>query len=208
MCGKHRKKMDEKSQIHSAQKGDIEAFNQLVMQYQEIAYSHALWLVKDPAEADDVTQDSFIKAYHSLPSFRGGSFRSWLLRIVTNTSYDVLRKQKRAAEVSLLVEDEDGEEEDYTELLADPGLPIEEQLERSELSKTVQQYLDELVEEYRQTVYLIDVLELDYSEVSHILDVPIGTVKSRVARGRLKLRNRLVENLGRIPAGTQTSIAV
>jgi RNA polymerase sigma factor (sigma-70 family) len=200
--------MDEKSQIHSAKKGDIEAFNQLVMAYQEMAYSHALWLVKDPAEADDVTQDSFIKAYHSLQSFRDGSFRSWLLKIVTNTSYDVLRKQKRTAEVSLLVKNEDGEEEDYTELLADPGLPIEEQLERSELSKSVQKYLDELVEEYRQTIYLIDVLELDYMEAARIMGVPIGTVKSRVARGRLQLRNRLIENLGRIPAEVPTSLAV
>jgi len=200
--------MDENTVIQAAKSGDLNAFNQLVLRYQDTAYQHALWLVHDTAEAEDVTQDAIIKAYHHLNSYRGGSFRSWLLRIVTNTGLDALRKQKRSGQVPLLYDNEDGDEEDYTDWLADAGSAIEDQIERTELSASIQRYLNELPEEYRRTVYLVDVLELDYSEASHVLGVPVGTIKSRVARGRLQLRNRLIQQMGQVPGRLPAQVAV
>ena len=87
--------VDENAIVEAAIKGDIEAFNQLVLAYQVLAYQHAYSILSDPELAQDVTQESFIKAFHALKNFRGGSFRSWLLRIVTNSAYDILRRSKR-----------------------------------------------------------------------------------------------------------------
>ena len=96
--------------IDQASKGDLEAFNQLVLRYQDIAYHHANAMLGDAASADDVTQESFIKAFKNIRSFRGGSFRAWLLKIVTNTAYDLMRQSKQHLYQPLFPEDEDGEE--------------------------------------------------------------------------------------------------
>ncbi|HSV86582.1 MAG TPA: sigma-70 family RNA polymerase sigma factor [Levilinea sp.] len=197
--------MDENAIIQLAKSKRWDAFNQLVMLYQDMAYNQAFWLVRDPAEAEDVTQEAMVKAYHHLDSYHGGSFRSWLLRIVTNTGLDALRRKKRRAQVALISISASEEEEDFTDWLADPAVPVEEQVERSELSRSVQRYLDELPDEYRRTVYLVDVLELDYNEAARVLGVPVGTVKSRVARGRLQLRKRLLQETGQIPRRTKPS---
>lgn len=183
--------MDENAIVQLAKSGDLDAFNQLVMLYQGAAYNQAIWLVRDAAEAEDIAQTAMMKAYDHLDSYRGGSFRSWLLHIVTNTGLDALRRKKRSRQVSLVSENDAGEGEDYTDWLVDPAMPLEEQVERSELLRWVRRYLDELPEEYRRTVYLVDVLELDYNEAARVLGVPVGTIKSRVARGRLQLRNRV-----------------
>lgn len=179
--------MDEKTLIHAAQNGDIASFNQLVLLYQDLAYSQALWMMKNRVEAEDFTQEAFIKAHQRLSTFRGVSFRSWLLRIVTNTCLDELRQRKRAHQVPLVTWSEDGEEQDFSELLVDPGPSIEERVERTELRASLHRSLDELQVEYRDTIYLVDVLGLNYQEAAQVLGVPMGTVKSRVARGRLSI---------------------
>jgi len=93
--------MDEAALIRQAQQGDLDAFNRLVLAYQDLAFNVAYRLMSDPAEAQDVTQDAFVSAYRKLDSFRGGSFKAWLLRIVTNAGYDALRKRKRQPVVPL-----------------------------------------------------------------------------------------------------------
>ena len=189
---KEKDEMDEEALIQAAQKGDLDSFNQLVLRYQDLVYARALWFVNDPADAEDMTQESFLKAYRGLSTFRGGSIKSWLLRIVMNTCKDELRRKRRVEILSLTPQRENGEEKDWTDLLVDPGSSIEEQVERSELRSSLQMYLDGLQDVYRETVYLVDVLELDYHEASQTLGVPIGTVKSRLARGRWHLRNRIL----------------
>jgi RNA polymerase sigma-70 factor (ECF subfamily) len=103
--------MDENALIQSAQKGDIDAFNRLVLAYQHQVYNLAYRIMSEEAAAADATQEAFISAYNHLHSFRGGSFKSWLLRIVTNACYDDLRRRKRRPATSLedLMGDENGE---------------------------------------------------------------------------------------------------
>jgi RNA polymerase sigma-70 factor, ECF subfamily len=193
--------MDEQRLIEAALKGDLEAFNQLILAYQDLVFNQALWLLKDAAAAEDFAQDSFLQAYKKLDQFRGGSFRGWLMRIVTNACYDELRRQKRRPTLPLTAEDEDGLETDTEEWLVSPGASVEELVEQAELSAALQSTLDELPGEYSEVVRLVDLLELDYKEVAEMLSIPVGTVKSRLARGRLRLRQRLEANLDRLMSG-------
>src|SRR5688572_32620325 len=101
---------EEKDLIAQAANGDLDAFNQLVLQYQDIAYHHAYALLGDPARAEDAAQESFIKSFQALNTFRGISFRAWLLKIVTNSAYDLMRRAQRHPTQALYPEDENGEE--------------------------------------------------------------------------------------------------
>ena len=199
---------DEKALIGRASGGDLEAFNQLVLMFQSMAYNHAYALLGDRATAEDATQDGFIRAFQNLGSFRGGSFRAWLLKIVTNASYDFLRRTKRHPTEPLFPEDEYGEETESATWLADPSQSIEATLEEKEFSNGIYQTLDELPDVYRSVITLVDLYELDYSEAAEILKVPIGTVKSRVARARLQMKEKLQkgsESLRSINANTENS---
>ena len=150
--------------------------------------------MKDSYNAEDITQDFFIKAFQRTSTFRGGSFRSWLLRIVRNTCVDEIRRRKHVAQMPLIHRDDDCEEHDFIEQLVDPNTPIEKHIERTELRSSLQRYLEDLPEKYRDIVYLVDVLELNNHEAAQVLGVPLGTVKSRVGRGRLLLRNQILRN--------------
>jgi RNA polymerase sigma-70 factor (ECF subfamily) len=185
------KPISEEVLIRKAVKGSLEAFNQLVLLYQDLAYNYACSLIADPAAAEDNTQESFIKAFQNIGNFRGGSFRSWLLRIVTNTTYDSLRRAKHLPTQPLFPEDEYGEAYDSTAWLVDPSASLEETVEQNEAVEHLYQLMDELAEKYRQVLTLVDIHELDYGEAARILDVPIGTVKSRLARARLQMREKL-----------------
>jgi RNA polymerase sigma-70 factor, ECF subfamily len=174
-----------------ASNGDLDAFNQLVLSYQNMAYNHAYALLGDPASADDATQESFIKAFQNLGRFRGGSFRAWLLRIVTNTSYDLLRQSKRRHIQPLFPENEDGDEVESPSWLVDPSASVQAVVEQMEDSTRLYQALDELPEVYRSVITLVDLYELDYGEAAMVLKVPLGTVKSRLARARLQMQQKL-----------------
>src|SRR3990172_1988131 len=113
--------MSEEQLIQAAQKGDLDAFNRLVLDYQGLAFNLAYRLLGDDPSAQDVTQDAFISAYKNLRSYRGGSFKAWLLRIVTNGSYDELRRRQRRPQISLEPETQDGDEVPDPAWLADPG---------------------------------------------------------------------------------------
>jgi RNA polymerase sigma-70 factor, ECF subfamily len=182
---------DEALLIQAAGKGDLEAFNQLVLKYQSLAYHHASFLLGDTALAEDAAQESFMKAFQNIHAFRGGSFRSWLLRILTNTGYDLLRKRNRQRSVSLYPQDETGDEIESTDWLVDPGMPAHERVEQKELSAVLIKALNELPECYRNVMILVDIYEMDYLEAARVLDIPLGTVKSRIARARLQLKERL-----------------
>lgn len=177
--------------IKKSAKGSLEAFNQLVLRYQDLAYNFARSLVDDPAAAEDNTQESFIKAFQNMRTFRGGSFRSWLLRIITNTTYDSIRRAKHLPTQPLFPEDEYGEEYDTPAWLVDPSASVEESVEQNESAARLHQLVDELPEKYRKVLILVDINELDYSEVAEVLNVPLGTVKSRLARARLQMREKL-----------------
>jgi len=187
---------DEMALVGKAVQGDLDSFNQLVLAYQGIAYNHALSILGDCPQAEDVTQEGFMKAFQYINHFRGGSFRAWLLKIVTNTAYDHLRRSRRQPATPLFPEDEHGNEIESPLWLADPALSLEAIVEHNELMDYVQQMLDELPGVYRSVINLVDMYELDYKEAAEVLKVPIGTVKSRLARGRLQMREKLISVIG------------
>jgi len=184
---------DEEALVRLALSGDLDAFNQLVLANQNIAYNHAYALLGDAASAEDATQESFIKAFQNIGGFRGRSFRGWLLKIVTNSVYDVMRRSTRHPTQPLFPEDDNGEEVESPSWLADPNASVQETVEQNELSKCLYETLDKLPEAYRSVLTLIDINELDYAEAAEALKVPIGTVKSRLARARLQMQKRLRE---------------
>lgn len=184
--------IDENDMVKAAIAGNLDTFNQLVLAYQDLAYQHAYSLLNDPDTAQDVTQECFVKAFHALKSFRGGSFRSWLLRIVTNSAYDILRRSKRHPTQPLFPVDDDGEELDSAPWLADTDLSIQEKVENKELSREVRMLLEQLPEAYRNVLVLVDLYQFDYNEAAATLQIPIGTIKSRLARARLQMKEKLM----------------
>jgi len=178
---------DETVLISSAQSGDLESFNSLALAYQNLVYNAAFRIMGERLSAEDAAQQTFISAFRNLRSFRGGPFRSWLLRIVTNVCYDELRHFKRHPTSSLEFQDELGEEIESPKWMVDPGESPEEQLERVELARTIQACIDELPLEYRLVAVLVDIQGLDYTEAAKTLGLPMGTVKSRLARARARL---------------------
>ncbi|KAF0106895.1 MAG: RNA polymerase sigma-70 factor ECF subfamily [Anaerolineaceae bacterium] len=183
--------MDEPTLIRDAQHGDLDAFNRLVLAYQDALYNTALRILGDEDLAADATQEAFLSAFRALNSYRGGSFKAWLLRTVTNACYDELRRKKRRPTTPLEPGDADGEEVESPRWLADPSASPEEQLEREELEHAIQHCLDALPADFRTVVVLADIQGLDYSEVARAARVPLGTIKSRLARARLRLRECL-----------------
>ena len=183
--------MDEAALIQASRQGDLDAFNRLVLNYQNMLYSQAYRMMGDPAMAEDATQEAFISAYKNLGSYRGGSFKAWLLRIVTNASYDELRRQKRRPTTPLEPLDEDDDEIESPHWLADPGESPEEAAERTELGRALQRCLNDLPSDFRSVVILVDIQGMDYTEAAQTVGKPLGTVKSRLARGRLRLRDCL-----------------
>ncbi|MBI3165131.1 MAG: sigma-70 family RNA polymerase sigma factor [Anaerolineales bacterium] len=183
--------MDETALITSAQQGDLDAFNTLILHYQNAVFNTAARILGDDDLAQDAAQDAFISAFQNIKSFRGGSFKAWLLRTVTNACLDELRRQKRKPTTPLEPETSDGEEIDSPKWLADKGMTPAQKAEADELEHAIQHCLNELPVEFRAAVVLADVQGLDYAEAAAASRVPIGTIKSRIARARLRLRECL-----------------
>lgn len=185
--------MDEVELIQAARKGDLNAFNRLILAYQDMVYSQAYRVLGDPQAADDAAQVAFISAYKNLRKFRGGSFRAWLLRIVTNACYDELRRQKRRPTTSLEPLDDSGEEIESPRWLADSSELPEDNILRTELGQAIQRCLERLPLDFRTVVILVDVQGMDYLEAASVIEKPLGTVKSRLARARQRMRLCLQE---------------
>src|ERR1043165_3836621 len=134
--------MDEQALIHNAQAGNLEAFNTLILHYQDSVYNTALRILGDGELAADATQEAFISAFKSLSSFRGGSFKAWLMRTVTNACYEELRRQKRRPTTPLEPDTEDGDEMDSPRWLADPNMTPDQKAEADELEHAIQHCLD------------------------------------------------------------------
>jgi RNA polymerase sigma-70 factor (ECF subfamily) len=179
--------LNEADLILAAQKGDLEAFNRIVLLYQDEIFALALRILGDEAAADEITQDTFLAAYRNLSRFRNGSFRLWLCQSVTNACYDELRRRKSHPRQPL--ESESGAEEpllpgdDFSNSSASP----EKACEGKEFERQVQQALDLLDADQRVVVVLVDLQNFSYQEAAQILGVPVGTVKSRLTRARLQL---------------------
>lgn len=183
--------MDENVLIQAARNGDLDAYNRLVAFYQDMVFNQAYRMIGEKETAADATQEAFISAFRHLRSYRGGSFRAWMMRIVTNACYDELRRRKRHPETPLEPLDDSGEEIESPHWMADPGETPEEKTERVELNRAIQGCLDCLPVDFRTVVVLVDMQGLDYIEAAEAIGKPVGTIKSRLARARLRLRDCL-----------------
>jgi len=183
--------MDEPELIQAAQHGELEAFNRLVLAYQDLVYAQAYRLMGESEAAEDASQEAFISAYRNIGTYRGGSFRAWLLRIVTNACYDELRRRKRRPTTPLEPVDSEDEEIESPYWIADPRDTPEERTERIELDRAIQNCLDDLSPDFRAVVVLVDVQGFDYFEAAEVIHTPVGTIKSRLSRARLRLRDCL-----------------
>jgi RNA polymerase sigma-70 factor (ECF subfamily) len=188
----------ERALIARSQRGDVDAFNALVERYQATAYALALRMMGDPDAAADVTQDAFFSAFRAIGSFRGGAFRPWLLRIVSNGCYDVFRARSRQPVTSLdaLLDADLGDAPGTASLgaaLVDSAWDPERSLLRAEQIAAIESALLRLPPDQRLAVILSDVQGLAYDEIAHVMQTPLGTVKSRIARARLALRAFLTE---------------
>jgi RNA polymerase sigma factor (sigma-70 family) len=181
---------EERRLVEVAQRGDVASFNELVRLFEGRVYNLCYRMLGDPDSAADAAQDAFLAAFRNLRSFRGGSFRSWMLRIATNTCYDVLRVRKRRPSVSLDIEADD--ESDSSPLqIADTAESPDDFAQRRELAAAIQHGLTALPDEQRIVLILSDIQGLAYEEIAQITNSNLGTVKSRLSRGRARLREVL-----------------
>ncbi len=183
---------DDDALIRASQAGDLEAFNLLVQRHERPVFNVALRLLRDVGLAEDATQDAFIRAWQNIGSFQTGSVRSWLYKIATNRSYDMLRASARRPAGSLEAEMVEiqpiwsaggaGEESPDSHAL------------RRELSIYLERALTALPEDQRMVVLLVDVQGLDYHEVADVMGIALGTVKSRLSRARARIRQALADD--------------
>lgn len=175
--------------ILAAQRGDLEAFNGLVMRYQNIAYTVAYRLLGEPFAAADAAQDAFIRAYRKIHDYRGGSFKAWLLKIVTHIAYDQIRHDQRRPAVG--IDDLPGADfDDGPTLPSDDVLP-EDAAEQRDMQRAIHDCLQTLPAEQRLTLVMFDLQDFSYQEIAEINAVQLGTVKSRLSRARLGMRRCL-----------------
>lgn len=192
--------MNEQALITDAQGGNLDAFNALVLHYQDSVFNTALRILGDEDQAADASQEAFISAFKSITSFRGGSFKAWLMRTVTNACYDELRRQKRRPTTPLEPDTSDGDEMDSPRWLADPNMTPDQKAEADEVEHAIQHCLDNLPLEFKTVVVMADIQGMDYIEVATAIRVPLGTIKSRLARARLRLRECLQAFAELLPA--------
>jgi len=188
--------MNESELIAASQKGNLAAFNDLVLAYQEQVYHTAYRLLGKPEMAEDATQEAFLSAWQGIRGFRGGSFRVWLLRIVTNAAYDLLRHRARRPAVSLEAETNPAPTpsmpEEALATSARSASPEEAAL-RDEVQAEVQRGLQTLPAEQRIVLILSDIQGLSYDEIAAVTNTNLGTVKSRLSRARAALRDYLAQ---------------
>ena len=198
---------DEQSRIARTLAGDLGAFNELVLKYQKLAYAVAYRMLQSQDAAEDAVQDSFIKAYRALATFRFGSFKSWLLRIVINTCHDVIRHNRRFTFDAISDEPgNDAESEDHGEVahqLSDTRESPQAYVERMELHATIELGLRALPVDQRLVLALYDIHGYSYDEISEMTGFALGTVKSRIHRARAKMRNYLLEQSALLPPSFQ-----
>lgn len=181
---------DEDSLVASARAGNLDAFNDLILLHQDFLFNLAVRTIGDDDRAEDAVQEALIAAFRSLHTFHGGSFRAWLARAVINKCYDEYRRSSRHPSIPLAPVF-DGEEVEDWGWLRDPSPSLQSQLEADELSDALQGCLANLPLVHRSVLALVDVDGFSYEEAAATLQIPVGTVKSRLARARAAMRAAL-----------------
>jgi RNA polymerase sigma-70 factor (ECF subfamily) len=183
----------EEELIQQSKNGDLDSFNELVKRYQKQVYNLALRMLGNRQDAEDASQEIFILAWKAIRSFRGGTFRTWLFRMAANSCTDELRR-KRIRQVDSL----DALFPENNPLPSSDESP-EDHLLREELSELISRHLLHLTNEQRLVVTLADLQGLSYEEIAQITNTSLGTVKSRLNRGRANLRDLLLKDRELLP---------
>ncbi len=182
--------------VERAQRGDKRAFELLVMKYQRRLARLLSRMVRDAAEIEDITQESFIKAYRALPQFRGDSaFYTWLYRIAVNTAKNYLVAKGRRAPTTTEFDSEEAEGFEDGDLLRDIATPDAE-LHTKQVARAVNEAVDTLPEELRTAITLREIEGLSYEEIAQMMNCPIGTVRSRIFRAREAIAEKIRPLLG------------
>ena len=195
--------MDEKHILARARRGELPAFEELVRRHEKRVYAVALRSSGSPEDAEDITQEVFLRAWRSIEEFRGDSgFSTWLFRITMNLCVDHARHKHAQPQTQPLVM---GEEESERPL-PDTAPTPEEHLDNSELGRELAAALDEVSEEHRRIVLLRDVSGMSYTEIAEVLEISEGTVKSRLSRARIALRKVLLRRVNLLPSAASNDV--
>ncbi len=192
--------MSEQELVLAARNGDRTAFGALVERNQAMVYALAFRMVGNPDDAADLTQDAFLNAWRGLASFNGRSaFSTWLYRLTSNVCIDFLRREKRHAGLSMTLDDQEDDDGEHQLDLPDERWSPHLELERQEDREAVRRGLLSLSPEHREVLVLRELEGLSYAEIGQALDLEEGTVKSRIARARMALRDFLIKS-GNFPS--------
>jgi RNA polymerase sigma-70 factor (ECF subfamily) len=178
----------EEALVRRSQAGDLDAFNRLIELHQNAVFGLCVRMLGSREAAEDASQEAFLSAFTHVGTFRQGSFKSWMMRIAANAAYDELRRRGRRPTTSI---DFDQDEESGPIAVPDPGPVPEELALRSELRRAVEDGLQTLPDDQRLAVILCDIQQLAYEEIAEATQSSLGTVKSRISRGRARLREYL-----------------
>jgi RNA polymerase sigma factor (sigma-70 family) len=181
-------KSAEASLVNQAQHGDLTAFNELVLLYQEAVYRQAFWILGEVEAAEEAAQEAFLRVYRSIHTFHGGPFKPWILRITTNYCLDQLRRLKVRPTTPIEVFNEYDEEMEPPAWLADPCDSPEKMVEHAESETSIMQCIQRLSPDYQMVIVMVDLQEMDYQEAAAALGISLGTMKSRLFRARVQLR--------------------
>ncbi|HEV2014271.1 MAG TPA: sigma-70 family RNA polymerase sigma factor [Candidatus Dormibacteraeota bacterium] len=186
--------MDDRDLVGLARGGDQEAFTQLIVQYQVPLYNMALRMVGGPDDAADIAQEAFLRAWEKIRTLRDAPFKSWLFQIAANLCYDHFRRGRRYGVMP---------EEDQTGNVVGLGIATpdpQERAEANERNRLVRQSIEALEHDMRIAIVLRDVNGMAYDEIASVLRVPLGTVKSRIARARAQVQERLRQHPDLFPS--------
>ena len=182
--------------VYLTQQGDLDAFNQLVLTYQDLVYRQAYWILGEEEAAEDAAQEAFYRAFQKIHTFKGSSFRAWILRIATNHCLDQIRSSKchPIFPLNKIFKDTEEEDENSSWLVAPDPSP-EQIVEQSELDAMITQCLMKLPPIYRLPIILSEIQEMNYHEAAQVMGLRMGTFKSRLFRARMQF----IEAINRIP---------
>ena len=186
--------MEEKQLIKKIKSGDMDAFSRLVGIYEKKAINFARRMLSDTSEAEDAAQEAFLKVFDKIHTFRAeSSFSTWFFTVLNNICLDILRKRSRRADtVSINQTSDNGEE--YELPIEDTADGPYESLQKTEVKRLFEEALVKLSDEHRSIIIMRDINNFEYEEIARILNISVGTVKSRISRARLALRKILEEH--------------
>lgn len=198
--------MNERELIAKAKDGDDTAFEQLVRSYEKKVYATAYRYMGSEQDALDVSQDVFIRVFRFIKSFNEeSSFSTWIYRITVNVCKDYIKKRQQRSELPLEVVMGEDEDDIFVNEISDSTYDPAEVFERAELSREIRKGIEELPDNYREIIIMRDLSDLSYEEIADALSIEIGTVKSRLARAREKLRKKLLQNGNKLPISRSKS---